>query len=111
MTDPIATQRGEADPERGTYEPADVDPRGARLALVAVIATLALVCAGVAGLFALFGGLREPAPLAPVPRDAPMLQTDERADRTAIEARTRLRPLRINDAMRQTATSGWDSGK
>jgi hypothetical protein len=109
MSEPTITQRGAADRERGAYEPADVNPKAAWLTLGAVIGTVALTCAGVAGLFALFGQLREPTPLSPMPRGAPMLQTDERADRAVIGARTRPKPLRIDQAMRQTASAGWDS--
>jgi hypothetical protein len=112
MTRPDATNSSASDRERGLYEMADIAPKGAWLTLAAVIVTLALVCAGVASLFGLFGGLREAEPLVTAaPRGAPMLQTDERADRAAIEARTRVRPLQVDKAMRQTVAAGWDSGK
>jgi hypothetical protein len=112
---PIQTQRGAPDPGRGAYERTDVDPTAARLTLSAMIGTVALVCAGVAGLFALFGGLREPArPAPPQAQPAPLLQTDERADRAEIEARAIARlhasggGVAIDEAMRRTAAAGWD---
>ncbi|MBW8783190.1 MAG: hypothetical protein JF593_00880 [Novosphingobium sp.] len=118
MTGEVNTQRGADDPARGAYETADLDAKGAGLAIAGLGGTVWLVALAVAGLFLLFGGIREGTPPQPqVAAPAPPLQTDERLDRRAIEARTRARlegrdgGLPIGEAMRRTVADGWDAGR
>jgi hypothetical protein len=109
------TQRGPADPERGAVEPADLNVTGARWTIAALVGVVALVLAGVAALLLAFGSLRGLVAGRPVTPAGPRLQTDERADRAAVEARSQARlagrtgGLPIDEAMRRTAALGWDA--
>lgn len=112
----VRTQRGKpAKNDHRTYEEADIQPKAASLTIAAVAAIVIIVALGVAGLFWAFGALHEPSPPPPVSPAGPNLQTDERADRTAIETRARARldgksgGMPIEQAMRETVAAGWDS--
>ena len=93
-------------------EPTGIQPRKGAWTLAAVLATVLIAIGLVAGFLALQGGLREPPPHPPQRRAAPVLQTNEAADRAAIEARATARlhsGTAIDEAMRQTAAAGWDA--
>lgn len=113
----IRTQRGEASAgDQRTYEASDVQPKVATLTIGAIAAIVILVALGVAALFWAFGSIRQPPPPKPVAPAGPRLQADERADRAAIEARARARlegrdGVSIEQAMRETATAGWDAAR
>lgn len=115
MADKTLTQRGPGDPSRGAVERSDMDAKGAGWAIAALAGTVAIVCLGAAVLLLLLGTMREPAPAKPVAPAAPRLQTNERADRAAIEARAQARlagkdgGVPIKQAMRETAAAGWDA--
>ncbi|MBV8775651.1 MAG: hypothetical protein JO258_00495 [Alphaproteobacteria bacterium] len=94
------------------YEPRDIPPKGAAMALGGVLLSLLAVGAIVAGLLGWIGS-HYPArmPVAPGPVRSPQLQVAP--DRTAIEtaAKARLKGdaahPSIEEAMRQVATEGW----
>lgn len=111
----VRTQRGR--PKKGdhrTYEEADVSPRAASLTIGAVAAIVIIVALGVAGLLWHFGTLHQPPSQRSIAPAGPRLETDERADRAAIEARAKARlagksgGIPIEQAMRETAAAGWD---
>lgn len=111
----VRTQRGK--PKKGdhrTYEEADVSPKAASLTIGAVAAIVIIVALGVAGLLWHFGTLHQPPSQRSIAPAGPRLETDERADRAAIEARAKARlagksgGIPIEQAMRETAAAGWD---
>ena len=110
----VRTQRGKpAKGDHRTFEASDVDPRAASVMIAAVAGIVFLVSLGVAGLLLWFGTVREPSATSPTASAFPLLQTDERADRIAIEARARPRlegksgGMSVEQAMQQTAGAGW----
>jgi hypothetical protein len=98
-----------------SVERSDIPAGAAGWTLAGVVGLVVLACAVSAGFLALSGGMREARPTPPASRAAPMLQINERNHRAAIEARAMARlegkngGAPIDEAMRRTATAGWDA--
>jgi hypothetical protein len=112
----VRTQRGKpAKGDHRTYETSEISAKAASLTIAAVAGIVFLVCVGVAGLLLWLGAFREPTATSPSASASPLLQTDERADRIAIETRARARlgakagGIPVEQAMRQRAAVGWDA--
>jgi len=111
----VRTQRGKPGKnDHRTYEASDIAPKAASLTIGAVAAIVIIVALGVAGLLWHFGTLHQPPSFLSIAPAGPRLETDERGERAAIEARARARlagkdgGAPIAQAMRQTAAAGWD---
>lgn len=95
-------------------EHSDISLRAASWTLGGLLTTVALALGIVAAFLAICGHVQEPNPPRPAARMAPMLQVNERSDRLGIDMRARAKLAgpgtgSINEAMRQTAATGWDS--
>lgn len=116
MTGKVRTQRGKSDASGRMVETADVDVRGVGLAIAGIAALVVVGALAAAAFLWTQGSIREPPALMPqTAAPAPALQTNERNDRQAIEARARARlagrdgGVPIGLAIRRTAALGWDA--